>query len=180
VPLFRLPDGSSAAEVHQAFMRSLAEHRVQLSQRIGEIGRELTVLAIEGRGRAAIVRRAGQLADVVMALEDELGRALVVYAPPGGRIDRAEVGRLLAELRASAPSADGADELRRHEELLVGQRVGPPAPPLPLGAASRGAPAERVGQGQGKSAVPMGAGSRSFPGRGSASERAPALLVPVG
>src|SRR5262249_45107269 len=57
VPLFRLPDGSSAAEVHQAFMRSLAEHRVHLSQRIGEIGRELAALAIEGRGRAAIVRR---------------------------------------------------------------------------------------------------------------------------
>jgi purine catabolism regulator len=123
VPLFRLPDGSSAAEVHQAFMRSLAEHRVQLSQRIGDIGRELTALAIEGRGRSAVVRRAGQLADVVMALEDELGRPLAVYAPPGGRIDRADVGRLLAELRGAAPLLDVADEQRRHEELLIGQRV---------------------------------------------------------
>jgi PucR family transcriptional regulator, purine catabolism regulatory protein len=123
VPLFRLPDGSSATEVHQAFMRSLAEHRVQLSQRIGDIGRELTALAIDGRGRAAIVRRAGQLADVALALEDEVGRPVVVYAPPGGRIDRAEIGRLLGDLPASMAPADGADELRRHEELLVGQRV---------------------------------------------------------
>src|SRR5687768_9241856 len=58
-PLFRLPEGTHAADVHGTFLRALAEHRLELSNRVGEIGRELSSMAIEGRGRAALVRRIG-------------------------------------------------------------------------------------------------------------------------
>ncbi len=99
IPLFRLPDGSNATDVNQAFMRSLAEHRVELSNRIGEIGRELSTLAIDGRGRTAIARRAGQLAETVAAVEDESGRLVFVYTPPGARVDRVEAARLIGQLQ---------------------------------------------------------------------------------
>ena len=99
IPLFRLPDGSNASDVHQAFMRSLAEHHVELSNRIGEIGRELNTLAIDGRGRTAIARRAGQLADTIAAVEDESGRLLFVYTPPGARLDRVGAARLIGQLQ---------------------------------------------------------------------------------
>src|SRR5439155_13948937 len=81
-PLFRLPEGTNAADVHGSFMRALAEHRLELQNRVGEIGRELNTLAIEGRGRAAIVRRVGQLAGAIAALEAVDGELETVYVPP--------------------------------------------------------------------------------------------------
>lgn len=149
VPLFRLPDGANAAEVHQAFMRSLAEHRVELANRIGEIARELTALAIDGRGRQAIVRRAGQLADAVAVLEDESGRPGFVYVPPGARIDRAEANRLIERLHeqpgvdleglADAQTSTGRSTVARLTGGLAEQSAsaiapaagsGPLAPPI--------------------------------------------------
>jgi purine catabolism regulator len=70
LPLFQLPPEVNPAELQGSLMRQLAELRVQLSAQVSQIGRELSQLAIEGRGRAAIVRRAAQLAEATILLEE--------------------------------------------------------------------------------------------------------------
>ncbi|HEV8634558.1 MAG TPA: helix-turn-helix domain-containing protein [Chloroflexota bacterium] len=109
VALLRLPDGSSPAEVHGALTRAVAELRVQLSTQVGRIGRELAQLAVEGRGRTAIARRAGQLADAAALLDDGAGESLLVYVPPASARGRAALERLAGAL----PDGAAADGVRR-------------------------------------------------------------------
>ena len=99
-PLFRLPDGTNAAEVHGSFMRALAEHRLELQTRIDEIRRELNNMAIEGRGRAGIVRRVGQLAGAIAALAGPGGDLEAVYVPPDLPLERDEAARRVARVLA--------------------------------------------------------------------------------
>ncbi|HEY3082488.1 MAG TPA: helix-turn-helix domain-containing protein [Chloroflexota bacterium] len=111
VPLLRLPDGTSPIEVHGALTRAVAELRVQLSTQVSQIGRELAQLAVEGRGRAAIARRAGQLAEAAALLDDGAGGSLLVYVPPASSHGRAALERLAGALPDGA-LVDGVGRLR--------------------------------------------------------------------
>jgi len=138
-PLFHLPDGVTAAEVQASFTRALAEHRVELSNRVGEIGRELSTLAIEGRGRAAIVRRVGQLAGALAAYQDAEGELSSVYVPPDSPLDRDAAAHELARVLASTPEARGVDGHAQLQRLPVAGSGAAIAAPLrgPAGPAGR-------------------------------------------
>lgn len=127
LPLFELPAGSNAADVHQSFIQSLAEHRVELTRRIGEIGRELSGLAIAGRDRAAIVRRAGQIAETAAALLDDEGGPSYVYAPPTLSLQRAELEGLVRRIAPGTLGPNGTvhrAQLGERASALVAQLPG--------------------------------------------------------
>jgi purine catabolism regulator len=103
LPLFQLSAETSPVELQAALMRQLAELRVQLSARVGQIGRELNQLAIEGRGRAAIARRAGQLAEAALVLHEHPAPPVGLYLPPAATFDRATLERFAIDA-SSAPA----------------------------------------------------------------------------
>ncbi len=105
LPLLQLPAGSNALDVQSSVARSLAEHRSLLSSWVQQAGRELSDLAIEGRDRAAIVRRAGQLAGTVSGLRHESGQVECVYAPLDAPLSRAVVEEMIASARLDEGSA---------------------------------------------------------------------------
>lgn len=139
MPLFRLPEGAHAADVQSSFTRALAEHRVELSNRVGQIGRELSTMAIEGLGRTAIVRRVGQLAGAIAGHEDAEGALSTLYVPPDSPLDRDEAGRRLDNLLARAPEARGIDGHGQLQRLAVDGAGAAVAAPLrgPAGPAGR-------------------------------------------
>jgi purine catabolism regulator len=134
LPLLRLPDGAGPAEVLGGLTRAIAELRVQLSTRVSQIGRELAQLALEGRGRAAIARRAGQLAEAAAVLDEGAGSRLLVYVPAGSSRGRVALERLAGALPDGA-LGEGTGRLR----LTDG--VGALAAPI---AARDGAPGRLV------------------------------------
>src|SRR6185503_524109 len=87
-------------ELQASLMRQLAELRVQLSAQVGQIGRELNQLAIEGRGRAAIARRAGQLAEAGLVLHEHPAPPVALYLPPAATFDRATLERFAIDASA--------------------------------------------------------------------------------
>ncbi|MBI4321360.1 MAG: helix-turn-helix domain-containing protein [Chloroflexi bacterium] len=80
IPLFALPDGSSLQELEQSVTRTIIETRTELYQRSQEIYRQLTELAIEGKGVPSIVERLGQIVGKGVVLEDDQLR-VKLYSP---------------------------------------------------------------------------------------------------
>ncbi len=97
IPLLALPEGTSLQELEQSITRLLVEKRTELYQRSQEIYRQLTELAIEGRGIPTIVERLSQITGKVVALEDENSQ-LKLYSPPRGNpFSREDVSELLQQ-----------------------------------------------------------------------------------
>lgn len=113
LPLFLLPGGTNVAEAEQFAMRVIVERQADLYRRSQEVYRQLTELAIEGRGLPAIVERLAQLAGKPAAMQDESGEMRLFSAPRDSWLTRQEALALLADnqaelerwLRGAPPSA---------------------------------------------------------------------------
>ncbi|HEY3110623.1 MAG TPA: acyl-CoA dehydrogenase, partial [Chloroflexota bacterium] len=123
-----------------AWHREGLEGRQAQVARLAEIGVDLFVIA------AAAARSAGDRA------RERLARQ--VYLDARRRIEAAFDA--IGSNDDGATTQLGLSVLAGDFTSLIEGSMAAPASPLPLGAASRGAPAQRVGQGQGQSAAPMG------------------------
>ncbi|MHB8717669.1 MAG: helix-turn-helix domain-containing protein [Candidatus Dormibacteria bacterium] len=73
MPLFKLPDGVSAADAQQAIVRYIVEQRTVLHERSQQVQMELMQLALGGAGSDAIVERLAQITGRVTAWHDATG-----------------------------------------------------------------------------------------------------------
>ncbi|MBI3953392.1 MAG: helix-turn-helix domain-containing protein [Chloroflexi bacterium] len=90
LPLLQLPERSSLAEVEQRALRLVFEQQSQLQQLGQEAYRQLTELAISGRGTAAIAEKLCELTARAVLVEDETFEPRFYLAPPGLRLAREE------------------------------------------------------------------------------------------
>lgn len=97
LPLFALPGGTNVVEAEQLAMRVIIDHQVEVYRRSQETYRQLTELAIEGRGLAAIVERLAVLTGKPAVMQDETGQLRLFSAPRDSTLRRAEVAALLEE-----------------------------------------------------------------------------------
>ena len=97
LPLFVLPAGTNVAEAEQGALRVIVEHQAALYRRAQDAYRQLTELAIGGRGLAAIVERLAHLAGKPAAMEDAAGVLRVYSLPRDGWLPRLEASALLSE-----------------------------------------------------------------------------------
>ncbi|MDA8216675.1 MAG: helix-turn-helix domain-containing protein [Dehalococcoidales bacterium] len=97
LPLISLPPGSRLGEVEQRTMRVIMESQADLYRRAQDAYRQLTELAIEGRGLTAIVERLAQIVGKPVAMEDAAGQLQVFASPREGRLSRQEASGLLAD-----------------------------------------------------------------------------------
>jgi purine catabolism regulator len=109
LPLFQLPSSVHLPEVESAIARAIADSRSELARRAHELYRQLTQVAIEGRGLAAIVdelaRVTGKVAfnlDHALALESCSARTSEVSTIVGG-LKQSEAA--LQEWLARAPAS---------------------------------------------------------------------------
>ncbi|MHB1132087.1 MAG: helix-turn-helix domain-containing protein [Chloroflexota bacterium] len=104
LPLFALPATVAIGDAEQGALRVLTEHQAEINRRAQDAYRQLTELAIAGRGLSAIVERLAQIAGKPAALQD-VGGALRLYADaPESPLARDEAVVCLA---AGAATTDG-------------------------------------------------------------------------
>ncbi len=136
LPLFALPAGANASDCEQFAIRVILEHQADLYRQAQEAYRQLTELAIGGRGLPAIVEKLAQIAGKPAAMQDAAGRLRLYSAPREGWLSRLEATGLLRDctdeleswLRGTAISASDPPvaqlDLPRDLALLVAPIVG--------------------------------------------------------
>ena len=97
VPLFALPGGANVAELEQFAIRVIAERQADMYRLAQDAYRQLTELAIGGRGLPAIVERLSHMTGKPVAMQDQTGDVRLFFAPRDSRLGRTEVAELLAE-----------------------------------------------------------------------------------
>lgn len=102
LPLFALPAPTNLAEAEQLAMRVIVEWQADLYRRAQDAYRQLTDLAIEGRGLPAILERLAHITGKAAAMEDGVGRLRLFSAPHDSRLARPEASKLLQEHRPAA------------------------------------------------------------------------------
>ena len=123
IPLFELPAGTGAGDAEQFAMRVIVERQAEVYRRGQDAYRQLTELAIEGRGLAAIVERLANIAGKPTAMQDASGNLRLYSSPREGWLSR---------LEASALLADGAGDLDRWLRGVTLSASDPPVASLPL------------------------------------------------
>ena len=113
LPLFQIPAGANLREAEQAALHVIIEHQAEVNRRAQDAYRQLTELAIGGRGLPAIVERLMQITGKVAVLQDAAGPPRLYAAPAQTALSQAAITELLGQseadlsplLRGSAPSA---------------------------------------------------------------------------
>ncbi len=137
LPLFALPPGANASESEQFALRVILEQQTDLYRRAQEAYRQLTELAIEGRGLPAIVEKLAHIAGKPAAMQDTAGHLRLYSAPREGWLSRQEASGLLLDcageldswlrgtvVSASDPPVTQFDLPRQGLALLVAPVVG--------------------------------------------------------
>lgn len=99
LPLFALPAGIALDQVEQQVLRYVVDRRAELHERAQDLHRQLSELALAGRGLPALLARLHELTGIPVLLEHE---ARVDYVGAGDRLPE-EVGAAIA---AERPALD--------------------------------------------------------------------------
>src|SRR2546423_7525964 len=83
LPLFGLANGSQLDQVEQQVLRYIVDRRAELHERAQDLHRQLSELALAGRGLPALLARLQELTGVPVVLERESG---VGYVRAGRRL----------------------------------------------------------------------------------------------
>ncbi|MBV9281649.1 MAG: helix-turn-helix domain-containing protein [Chloroflexi bacterium] len=107
VPLFQLPASATLVSVEREALRYLSEQRSAWYQRKHTILHDLTALAVQGRGLAALARQMAELSGHAIAFQDEGGQVLALEVPATFSEGRAEMVRTELEGNESSPPPGG-------------------------------------------------------------------------
>lgn len=99
LPLFALPQSVAPAEVEQAIVRGIVDWQSEIQRRSQELYRQLTELAIEGRGLPAIAGALSRATRRSVAYEDRTFN-LDLYGPPLSGVDGPALKRAFREAQA--------------------------------------------------------------------------------
>src|SRR3989440_508240 len=99
LPLFALPAGIALDQVEQQVLRYVVDRRAELHERAQDLHRQLSELALAGRGLPALLARLHELTGIPVLLEHE---ARVDYVGAGDRLPE-DVGAAIA---AERPALD--------------------------------------------------------------------------
>jgi PucR family transcriptional regulator, purine catabolism regulatory protein len=94
LPLFALPAGPPLDQVEQQVLRYIVDRRAELHERAQDLHRQLSELALAGRGLPALLVRLQELTGVPVVLERESG---VDYVGAGGRLSESMAVAIAAE-----------------------------------------------------------------------------------
>jgi len=94
LPLFALPAGLPLDQVEQQVLRYIVDRRAELHERAQDLHRQLSELALAGRGLPALLARLHELTGVPVVLERESG---VDYVGAGGRLSDNMAAAIAAE-----------------------------------------------------------------------------------
>lgn len=100
LPLLKLPAGTNLHDLEQTITRTVADWRTELHQRGQEIYRQLTELALAGRGIVAILERLAALVGNPAVLEDIETGQRYIGSLPGEEAHESVLGPLLEERRS--------------------------------------------------------------------------------
>jgi len=99
LPLFALPVGFALDQVEQQVLRYVVDRRAELHERAQDLHRQLSELALAGRGLPALLARLHELTGIPVLLEHD---ARVDYVGAGGRLPE----DLAAAIAAERPALD--------------------------------------------------------------------------
>jgi len=94
LPLFALPAGLPLDQVEQQVLRYVVDRRAELHERAQDLHRQLSELALAGRGLPALLARLHELTGVPVVLERESG---VDYVGAGSRLSDRMAAAIAAE-----------------------------------------------------------------------------------
>lgn len=94
LPLLALPAGSPLDQVEQLVLRYVVDQRAELHARAQDLHRQLSELALAGRGLPALLARLHELTGVPIVLERE---SAVEFVGDGGRLPDATATAIAAE-----------------------------------------------------------------------------------
>src|SRR5437016_5342333 len=94
LPLFALPEGLALDQVEQQVLRYIVDRRAELHERAQDLHRQLSELALAGRGLPALLTRLQELTGVPVVLERDSG---VDYVGAGGRLPESTAAAIAAE-----------------------------------------------------------------------------------
>ena len=94
LPLFALPAALPLDQVEQQVLRYIVDRRAELHERAQDLHRQLSELALAGRGLPALLTRLHELTGVPVVLERDSG---VDYVGAGGRLPESTAAAIAAE-----------------------------------------------------------------------------------
>jgi purine catabolism regulator len=101
LPLFALPVGAPVDQVEQRVLRYIVDRRAELHEQAQDLHRQLSELALAGRGLRALLARLNELTGVAVLLERD---AAAEYVADGR--ERAVPGPIADVIRADRPALD--------------------------------------------------------------------------
>jgi purine catabolism regulator len=99
LPLFALPAETALDQVEQAVLRHIVDRRAELHERAQDLHRQLSELALAGRGLPSLLSRLRELTGMPVLLEREGG---LDYVDPAGQLPES----LAAAIAAQRPSLE--------------------------------------------------------------------------
>lgn len=104
LPLFVLPDETNLAAAEQSALRILVEWQSEVQRRAQDIQRQLTQLALDGRGLPAIVEKMALVTGKTALMEDASGQLRLFATPSDGSLSRQDAAEALVGSRAALKS----------------------------------------------------------------------------
>lgn len=101
LPLFLLPEDTNLAAAEQSALRVIVEWQSEVQRRVQDIQRQLTQLALDGRGLPAIVEKIALVTGKPAAMEDGAGHLRLFAAPRDNPLTRQEAAAMLQANRAA-------------------------------------------------------------------------------